>query len=122
MSTPLADSDTPVHTEDQLRAAWARIRGAHWPATFEETMEDELRASCVHAAAAGFAHKRPDTRPAGTLDAPECRVHQAACLDVQARRRCANCPHRPPPPVPHFAPPPGYVDIKRRASGERDDD
>lgn len=109
-------------TDEQLRAAWHVCRTKHWPDTFEETMQDPLRARIVETVATGLARKRaPDSRPAGTLERPTCRIHQAACEEVRPSRRCANCPHRPPAQQ-HFAPPPGYVDRKRLAAGDRDDD
>jgi hypothetical protein len=108
-------------TDEQLRAAWAKCRNSMWPATFEETMADPSRARVVEVVAHGMARKRADIKPTGTLEVPVCRVHGAACQTVQASRRCANCPHRPPRQQ-HFTPPPGYVDRKRLAAGDRDDD
>jgi hypothetical protein len=119
-----APVDLPIHTEEELRTAWAKCRNELWPDTFEETMKDPMRARMVDMAASGLANKRtPSTMPTGTLDAPFCRIHDAACSEVAASRRCANCPLRPPPRQPHhFKPPDGYVDRKRAAAGDRDED
>lgn len=90
----LAHVDIPVHTEDELRAAWAVCRNRYWPDTYEETMKDPERARLVDIVASGRANKvtTPAKRPAPALSRFSLR------------------------------PPPGYVDLKRRASGERDDD
>lgn len=113
--------DVPLHTEDELRAAWAKCRNKQWPDTFEQTMQDPLRARVVDTVASGLANKpRPSTQPTGTLDEPECRIHKSACNEVRPFRRCAHCPHRPTPR--HFTPPPDYVDLKRAAAGDCDDD
>jgi hypothetical protein len=118
-------ADAPVRheaTDEELRAAWRVCRTRAWPESFEETMQDPLRALMVQTTAVGLARKRTrPTQPTGTLDVPVCRIHDAACEEVQPSRRCANCPHRP-PPARHFAPPPGYVDRKRLAAGDRDED
>lgn len=111
--------DVPLHSEDELRAAWAKCRSTRWPATFEETMQDPMRARVVDVVASGMARKRDVTQPPATLDMPTCRIHSMACDDVRPQRRCANCTRRPPA---QFKPPPGYVDRKRAASGDRDDD
>jgi hypothetical protein len=118
----VAHVDVPLHTEEQLRAAWAKCRTKLWPDTFEETMKDPLRARVVDVVASGMAKKRPVVAPPATLDRPTCRIHQSNCDEVRASRRCANCTLRPPPRMPHFQPPPGYVDRKRAAAGEREDD
>lgn len=115
--------DVPLHDDEELRAAWAKCRNRHWPDTFEETMKDPLRARVVDMVASGLARKRQALQPTGTLEVPVCRIHETPCEEVRPSRRCANCPHRPPPPKPRqFAAPPGYVDRKRAAAGDRDDD
>jgi hypothetical protein len=117
-------ADAPVRheaTDEELRAAWNVCRASSWPATFEETMADPLRSRVVHLVAAGRARKKP--LPAvGTLNAPACHVHACDCADVQPSRRCANCTLRPPPARAFRAPEPGFVDRKRLAAGDRDDD
>lgn len=117
-------ADAPVRHEasdEELRAAWRVCRNRHWPDTYEETMTDPLRARQVHIVAAGLARKK-DTRPSGALDEPQCRIHQQACHEVRAARRCANCAFRPPPTRIFRAPDAGFVDRKRLAAGDRDDD
>jgi hypothetical protein len=117
----VAHVDLPLHTEEELRAAWATCRNKLWPDTFEETMKDPARARMVDVVASGMANKRQAAAPRASLDVPSCRIHQSNCDDVRPSRRCANCTRRPPPAQHHFQPPPGYVDRKRAASGDRDD-
>jgi hypothetical protein len=120
MAEAPARVDVPLHSDEELRTAWEKCRNERWPATFEETMTDSLRARMVEMVASGLAHKRPPaTQPVGTLDEPVCRVHARQCDEVISSRRCANCPRRPPP---RFTPPANFVDRKRLAGGDRDDD
>jgi len=89
-------------TAEQLRQACTRVRIPSWPADYETVMSDPLRARIVQA----FAHRLIHSpRPVPAAPAPS----PVAAPRTAARR------------VPHFSPPPGYVDHKRAASGERDD-
>jgi hypothetical protein len=109
-------------TDEELRAAWRLCRTHSWPDTFEETMLDPLRERLVRTTAAGLTRKRHAREATGTVDEPACSVHGTACHEVRASRRCANCALRPPPPRTFRAPDPGFVDRKRLAAGDRDDD
>lgn len=117
--------DIPVHTEDELRAAWAICRVSNWPDTFEATMQDAMRARLVDLVASGLASKRnaascaTPAHPPGSVISV-CRVLDVACLEIRPSRRCANCSHKPAPQRP-FTYPPGFVDRKRAAAGDRDD-
>lgn len=86
-------------TEAEMRAAWTRIRLPGWPATFEETMEDSVRATLIRMNA---------LHPPGTRPAP---VHKPAPTPAPALWQDRDLP-----------PPPLFVDRKRAAAGERDDD
>lgn len=88
---------SPVYSDEQLRHAWQQCRLQAWPASFEATMADPTRARLVR------LH-------AGLLARRFMRVAQAAV------RRGPT----PSPAVPH-AHPPGYIDHKRAAAGDRDD-
>lgn len=92
---------TPELTDAQLRAAWEIVRRGTWPATFEEAMEDAVLSRMVRMTA-----QHPPVHAPAPTPAP----------------RPQPTPQAPARPMPHFQPPPGWVDIKRRASGERDDD
>jgi hypothetical protein len=109
-------------TDEELRAAWRVCRTRSWPETFEETMEDPLRARLVRTTAAGLARKRSPAPAAGSLDEPACNYHGTACHEVRPSRRCANCALRPAAPRAFRPPEPGFVDRKRLAAGDRDDD
>lgn len=93
-------------TEAQLRAAWARIRRHTWPATFEDSMKDAICAALVRMNA---------LHP----PAPARHVSSVAAAPAPAAAHPSAAPRRMPMPV---APPPGYVDHKRAAAGDRDDD
>jgi hypothetical protein len=111
--------------EVELRTAWENRRRPDWPATFEDAMADPVYAGIVRIQAridANAANPAAPAAPPPPLDAPACRTQNAPCASIAPSRRCANCILRPPPPQRAFVPPPGYVDVKRRASGERDDD
>jgi hypothetical protein len=90
---------TADYSDEQLRAAWLACKGLSWPATFEEAMADPVRSNLVRLHAWRIAHPRtPAPRPA------------------------AAPPEAAPPQLnSSFSPPPGYVDLKRAASGDRDD-
>ncbi|MFM9880681.1 MAG: hypothetical protein ACKVOO_09775 [Burkholderiaceae bacterium] len=76
--------------EHLLRRAWAICRCRKWPATYEATMQDPLRAKLVAACATGLATKaRSRTSPARSASLP---AHQQ----------------------------PGFVDHKRAAAGDFD--
>lgn len=96
-----AQAATPrEYSDQQLRAAWAACKRPTWPATFEEAMADATHARIVH------LHAWLMARPSKAKGAP------AASIGTP-----------PPAPRPRFAaPPPGYVDHKRAAAGDRDDD
>ncbi len=101
----IADA-TADYTDEQLRAAWAACRPRTWPDTFEETMADPVRAQMVRLHAWHIANPRKvAAEPAARLATP--------------------CPAPSAAPAPHrfaLTHPPGYVDRKRAASGEREDD
>jgi hypothetical protein len=99
MNAPASELARIEPTDAQLRAAWALLRRHTWPQTFEAAMDDPVLGRLVRMEA---LHK-----PAPHTPAPQ---------------RPQPAPQAPPRPMPQFVPPPGYVDIKRRASGERDDD
>jgi hypothetical protein len=93
----------PALTEQELRAAFERLRGSKrttWPATFEEAMQDRLLARLV-----ALNAKHP----------PRATVRQA--------RGSINPAVAPPPnPRPWRGTAAPYVDRKRAAAGDRDDD
>ncbi len=84
---------SPV-AEEHLQAAWRALRRPAWPATLAETMQDEARARLLM----GYAR---------TLARRPCRM--APCPPP---RRAIATPNLPP----------GWVDHKRAAAGDRDDD
>lgn len=81
------------YSDEQLRAAWTACRRSTWPRTFEEAMADTICAALVRHHAWRAAHPKPAIvrRPA---PAARPRVMQT---------------------------PPGWVDHKRAAAGDRDD-
>lgn len=86
-------------TDEQLRAAWLVCKLRTWPATFEEAMADAQYSRLV----------RLNAR---RIDQP-CKP---APLDPYGRWAALTT-------RPRFAPPPpGWVDHKRAAAGDRDDD
>ena len=92
MNTPIV-----AYTDDQLRAAWAACRLRTWPQTFEATMADPTRARLVRLHAG----------------------HQARCAAKPTQGAPTAAPNRSPAPfIPSY--PPGYVDHKRAAAGDRD--
>jgi hypothetical protein len=87
----------PQYTDEQLRAAWRIYKLPTWPATFEEAMADELLSRLVRLHASHMVHPR---RAAAPTPCPRPAIG--------AQR--------------HFtALPPGWVDHKRAAAGDRDD-
>lgn len=86
----------PEPTDEEMRQAWTRCKRATWPSTFEEAMADALLSRLVRLNA---LH-------------PPYRARRAAPV--------------PPPRTGHSLPlpgiRPGYVDRKRAAAGDRDDD
>lgn len=89
----MTTATAPAYTDEQLRAAWAACR---LRCTFEEAMADPVRARLVRLNAWHLAHPNHRRQPA-----------------------------RAPVPQPRrlfVAPPPGFVDCKRAAAGDRDDD
>lgn len=92
--------DAPVLVLDEhLQAAWRHVRANGWPDTLDEALQDPSRGPAVRAYAKVLARRA--TRPC----APEPRPAP----------RCAA----PLPPL--HSPPPGWVDHKRAAAGDRDD-
>lgn len=91
-------------TEAQLRAAWARIRRATWPATFEASMQDAICAALVRMNAL-----HPPAPIRHVSSGPAAPLAAATPTQLPARR------------VAPAVPPPGYVDHKRAAAGDRDD-
>jgi hypothetical protein len=91
-------------TEDELRAAFERLRGSKrttWPATFEEAMKDRLFAALI------------------TLNAK----HPPRATVRPARGSIKPATQPPPNPRPwRTSAQPGAIDRKRAAAGERDDD
>lgn len=82
------------YSDEQLRAAWASCRRATWPETFEEAMANQMCAALVRLQA-----WRTARRPAGYIaPAPAPRRIRVTVL------------------------PPGFIDHKRAAAGDRDDD
>lgn len=102
MTTPVAAHVRIEPTDAQLRAAWAKVRRANWPATFEAAMEDPVLSRIVRMTAL-----HPAPRPVAAPAAPQPVATQT---------------HRHAAPRYHAELQPGFVDFKRRASGERDDD
>jgi len=98
-AAPAARSD---YTDEQLRTAWSACRRRTWPTTFEDAMADAQCARLVRLQA------WLTTRAGKTKPAP-----------VQPTTTLVPAPA----PQPRFAAlPPGYVDHKRAAAGDRDDD
>lgn len=89
---------TAGYSDEQLRAAWLACKRATWPPTFEQAMADATYSRLVRLNAWLLA--RPRKRPAQ--------------MYAQAQRSAAPAHH-------HFSAPPGWVDHKRAASGDRDD-
>ena len=104
-----AHAPTPASAslpEAQLRQAWARVRRATWPATYEEAMQDATLSRLVQINA---LH-------------PHAPVPTPAPTPAHTPTRAPAPERKPPPPLPERrAPtPPGY-DIKRAAANDRDD-
>lgn len=81
-------------TDEQLQAAFARLRRASWPATLEAAMSSPLHAALLRGDAVRHAMRQPAPPPAPAAPARALPL---------------------PRPAAHF-------DRKRAASGERDDD
>lgn len=86
--------------EDQLRAAWSQVRRADWPDTFEEAMADPVRMRLVRMTA----------------------LHPTPLAPVADRRELRTLTSLPPRWQTLPRPRVGYVDHKRAAAGDRDDD
>ena len=84
-----------------LRRAWQLYKLDCWPATFEETMRDSVRAQLVRL----HAHHMDKPAPAPAAP-PTARIAPRASTVHAPRLR----------PLP-----PGYLDHKRAAAGDRDD-
>lgn len=94
-------SPTVTVTDEDLRAAWLAVRQPSWPSTLEEVLQDPTRAPAVRGYASTLARRR-------------CRTASPTRPD----QRCAPAPPRTP-----FTPPvAGWVDHKRAAAGDLDDD
>ncbi|MCW5648376.1 MAG: hypothetical protein KIS62_01385 [Ramlibacter sp.] len=101
MTTPAAHIEV---TDDDLRRAFAVCRARTWPERFEDAMAEAYRAQIITACAHGLRRK--------------------------AQRPVAAAPSGPPvsqqPLVAHWPPrrvmPADFVDHKRAAAGDRDDD
>lgn len=96
MATP-----TVTVTDADLQAAWLAVRQPSWPATLEEVLQDPTRAPAVRGYASTLARRR-------------CRAASAP----RPEPRCAPASPR----VPFTPPLRGWVDHKRAAAGDRDDD
>lgn len=101
MNAPAA---TAEYTDEQLRLAWRVCKLRTWPATFEEAMEDATYSRLVRLHAWHIAHPSKKRQPAA------------------AAPGAAHCPAAPAPRPQLPSRPPGYVDHKRAAAGDRDDD
>lgn len=108
----------PEPTDDQLRAAWYRLRRPEWGnATFDGDQD----------AAARMARVRLEARrPRGT-----CPVAPSPVAAAPQAAPAASGGHRRPPAAPPVAQQPPrrstapdlhFVDLKRAAAGDRDDD
>jgi hypothetical protein len=94
----------PALTEQELRAAFERLRGSKrttWPATFEEAMQDRLLARLI-----ALNAKHP---PRATVRQARGSINPASAPRPQPR------PWRGPAQ-------PAEIDRKRAAAGDRDDD
>lgn len=90
---------TPHPTDQQLRAAWERVRGPRWPATFDAAMADPLYSRLVLGAAKRALS--PAASPArSTARAPGMRCPFCGCRDSGAAL-------------------PRPLDARQRAAGER---
>lgn len=92
------------YTDEQLYAAWKAVKLRSWP-TFDECMGDAQYSRLVKLQAWRNAHPSKPSDAATPTPTP--------------------CPAavRPPQQRQFFlAPPPGFVDRKRAAAGDRDDD
>lgn len=98
----MATSTAPaqIESDEDMRTAWRMFRLPSWPTTFEQTIEDPLRLRVVQM----HAHRLARKRTAAPCPAP---------VRVPERRGQALPTLRPAPP--------GYVDHKRAAAGDRDD-
>lgn len=88
-------------TDDDLLCAWSAIRQPSWPDTLAETLQEEVRAHLVHTYARQIARSR--TRV--------CKAPTPPTVRLPSPRRPALSPL-----------PAGFVDNKRAAAGDRDDD
>ena len=102
MTTPATAAD---YTDEQLRAAWVVVKRESWPPTFEAAMEDATYSRLVRLHAWILAN-------------PSKQRHAAPPPDS----RCPAAAAPTPTPRPFvLTSPPGYVDRKRAAAGDRDD-
>lgn len=92
--------DAPVveEVQEHLQRAWRLLRCPQWPASLAETMTDPLRARLVRLYAQQLARNA-------------CAGRSSTTVPVAATRF----------PTRRTAPPPGLVDHKRAAAGDRDD-
>jgi hypothetical protein len=108
MPSPLARIRTPL-TPSELHAAWVAMRGRpclrDWPQNFDEVMTDEKRSRCV-AIEAIWARRRARAQPLRFTGLARATGHAPAHLTAEARH---SAPHH-------------TTDLKRAASGDRDDD
>ena len=105
MSASPTTAAQPELDEALLMRAWRLLRPPCWPATYQECMQDPLRAQLVQ------MYARQLLRSDATLAAKSRRVEAPAPAITHERRR----------PAPHGLAP-GTVDRKRAAAGDRDDD
>lgn len=96
-------------TRDELHAAWLAMRTRHglrhWPQDFDAVMADALRAQCV-AIEAQAAHRRALAQPLR---------HTSLARATGLAPRLPETGRRPPIAT-------TTTDLKRAASGDRDDD
>jgi hypothetical protein len=90
-------------TDAQLREAWTRLaRRFAWIGTYDDAMADQVRSKLVRMNAL-----HPPASRSARIDPPTPAPQHAA---------------RPAAPRFHTELLPGFIDNKRRAAGERDDD
>jgi hypothetical protein len=90
------------YTTEQLLAAWRTCRLPSWPPSFDAAMADPARQRLIVLHAWLDAHPRK-AKATGTATAP------------------VPCPAPSARPLLFLSHPPGYVDHKRAAAGDRDD-
>lgn len=85
---------------DHLEAAWRALRHPAWPGTLAETMKDPARAHLIRGYARTLARSAAKKRKPAPAPAPRCAAPAAAFRTPAA----------------------GWIDRKRAAAGDRDDD